>query len=820
MHVFLSDIKCALRKLFRTLGFTVVAVATLALGIGANSAIFSMVNAVKYRALPVPHPEELRNLKWTSDSTKVWVRNSYVEMPSEDTWTSDAFFHHTFVDLRDKAERVSDVMAMARVWGMVVRTDQRMAKAEGLLVSGNCFQGWQLQALKGRLFEPSDDDQHAEPVTVISYDCWKDQFDKAEDVVGKNVVLNDVSYRVIGVLPSDFHGPYVGTDIGYYLPISTQEAVAPHHTKGYEIMVRLNPDVSEKQALSELTLLYYHSMFQQDSAPFKVQLEMEDTSHGRIRYGRGFAKPLPLLMGMVGIVLLLTCLNLAGLLLVRGIGRQRDLSICQALGATRPQLMRPLLAEALALAILGAGAGLLLAAYLKQLLTRLLWSSGASLNLGNDWRVFGFTAALAILTMLLFGLLPALYATRSDFCSLLKEKMALGGSRMRLGRLLVVLQVALSLVLLTGAGLLARTLININRIPTGFKPDHLLSFYINPEVSGYSGAELKSVHKRIQTELSGLPGVESLSYSQGVSLRNGDVIWSMGARNVMLPGRSEPLGYFSYSYKNVGPDYLATLGIPLLRGRAFTLGDHTGSSKVTIINQHMAELLFGSDDPVGQPFPLNTECQIVGVCGNFKNGHIKEGESDMALFPCSQNAQRIDRLAYVVRTQQSPKRLIPQIQKTVASIDQNLMVEDVETQTESIHAMIRSERLFAMLSCGLAGIAVGLSCLGLYGLLSYQVAQRTREIGVRLALGATPHQILLPFLRSGFWLGLVGVIIGLPCMYAARKYVSSRLYGIEANDLSTIIGACVVLVLITVLASYIPARRASKVDPMEALRYE
>ena len=820
MPVFLNDFKCALRKLLRTPGFTLVTVSTLALGIGANSAIFSMVNAVKYRALPVPQPEELRNLKWISESVKVWVRNSYVQQLPENQWSSDAFYHKSFEEIRDGTELVSDVMAMARVRGLVIRTDQRMDKAEGLLVSGNCFQGWQLRALKGRLLEPSDDEHSAEPVTVISYDCWKKQFDKADDVIGKTVVLNDVIYRVVGVLPRDFHGPYVGTDIGYYVPISTQEAVAPHHTKGYELMVRLKPDVSEKQVLSELTLLYYQTMFQQDSAPFKVRLEMENSSHGRIRYGRGFAKPLPLLMGMVGIVLLLTCLNLAGLLLVRGIDRQRDLSICQALGATRLQLMRPLLAEALALAIFGAGAGLLLADYLKQLLTRLLWSPGASLNLGNDWRVFGFTTALSILTLLLFGLLPTLYATRSNFCGMLKEKMALGGSQMRLGRMLVVLQVALSLVLLTSAGLLARTLMNINRIPTGFEADHLLSFYINPEVSGYSGAELSHVHERIQSELSALPGIESLSYSQGIALRQGGITWSMGARNVMLPGRSEPLDHFSYSFKNAGPDYLATLGIPLLNGRAFTPGDTAGASKVVIITQHMADTLFGTEDPLGRPFPPHPDFHVIGVCGNFKNRHIKEGESDMALFPCSQHTDRIDSLGYIVRTRQPPKLMMAHILQTVADIDRNILVENIETQTDSIRAMTRSERLFALLSCGLAAIAVGLSCLGLYGLLSYQVARRTREIGVRLALGATPRQILLPFLRHGFFMGLIGTVIGLPGIYATSRFIRNRLWGIEANDLKTILVACAVLILITVLAAVIPARRAATTDPMEALRYE
>ncbi|MBN2686307.1 MAG: ABC transporter permease [Pontiellaceae bacterium] len=820
MRIFLSDIKCAARKLFRTPGFTLVAVLTLALGIGANSAIFSMVNAVKYRAMPVPHPEQLRNLTWFSKSVFVWVRDSYIDKLPDETWTSDAFHFETYAAMQEKAESVSDVMAMARSRGMVVRTDQRMAKAEGLLVSGNCFQGWQLKALKGRVFEPADDEPSAEPVTVISYDSWDKQFDKTNDVIGKNVVLNDVSYRIIGVLPRDFHGPYAGTDIGYYVPASTQPLVDPHHTTGYEVMVRLKPGISEAQALSELTLIYCRAMFQQDTSPEPLHLEMEDTSRGRVSYSKSYAKPLPLLMGMVGIVLLLTCLNLAGLLLVRGIERQRDLSICQAMGAMRRQLMRPLIAEALVLAVLGAGAGLLLASYLKQLLARLLWSPGAAINLGTDWRVLGFTALLTILTMLLFGLLPALYATRTDFCAFLKEKMALGGTRMRLGRTLVVLQVALSLVLLTGAGLLARTLMNINNIPSGFSPEHLLGFYINPETSGYKDEVLDNMHRQIQSALAELPGVESFSYSQGIALRQGSMIWSLGISAIWSEQHPEQPKLKYVIYKNVGPDYLSTLGIPLLYGRDFTVADNSKDApRVVIINEHLAQILFGDENPLGQPMPFNG-AEIIGVCKNFKNQHIKEAAGPLMLLPCSQNARQVNRLGYVVRTTQSPKKLMPQIVKAVRNIDPNLLVEDIETQNDSIRAMTRGERLFALLSCGLAAIAISLSCLGLYGLLSYQVARRTREIGVRLALGATPRQILLPFLRSGFLMGLVGVIIGLPCIYASTKYIRSRLWGIEANDLPTIIASCVALVLITVLAAYIPARRASKVDPMEALRYE
>ncbi len=694
-----------------------------------------------------------------------------------------------------------------------------MLKAEGLLVSGNCFDGWDIKAQQGQVIAPDHDRHDTEAVTAISYDCWQNHFNKSPDIVGQIVVLNGASFNVIGVLPPDFHGPYMGTDISFYMPIATQALAAPHHTKGYEVMVRLAPRVTEEQALSELDVLFYQAVYAGVAADKqgKLRLEMEDASHGREGYNRSLARPLPILMGMVGIVLLLTCVNLAGLLLARGSARQRDLSICQALGAGRWRLMRQLLTETLLLALLGAGVGLLLATSVKVTLSRLLWSANTTLNLSNDWMVFGFTLVLAVVTLMLFGLLPAFYSTRSQFNALLKDRSSAGG-RMRLGRSLVVVQVALSLVLLTGAGLLMRTLANLNNIPIGFNADNLLTFYVNPEVSGYQGDSLDNIHGQIQSALLALPGVESVTNSQALALRQGSMIWSMGARNVMLPCKTEPQD-FSYCYKNVGPGYLSTMGITLLSGRDFTEGDNQDAKSVVILNQHLAQEMFGDQNPVGQPFPLDNDCQIIGVCANFKNSHIKARDDSLALFPYSQHAQ-ITSLGYDVRTRVTAQSLIPQIFKAVAAIDRNLLVENIQTQNDNIRDMTRGELLFASLSCGFAAIAVGLSCLGLYGILAFQVTRRTREIGVRMALGASPQQVLRPILRSGLIMALIGVALGLPAISLTTRYIRSRLWGIEPHDPVTLIGAALLLIAICLLAAWIPARRAAKVDPMEALRYE
>jgi predicted permease len=820
MGTLINDIKYGVRQLWKSPGFTAVAVLTLALGIGANTAIFSLMNAVKFRSLPVSHPEQLHNLKWVGDSTRGWVRNSYIKRLANDQWGSDAFSYENYCNMRDHVKHVSDVMAMGRVWGMVVRTEQRMVKAEGMLVSGNCFQGWGLKPQRGRLIEPVHDHQDTEAVTVISYDCWKNHFNQARDIVGQIVVLNGASFTVIGVLPQDFHGPYMGTDIGFYMTIATQPLVAPHHTKGYEVMVRLKPEISQEQALSELDVLYYRAVYAGVPAEKQgmLRLEMEDASHGRIRYRRSLARPLPILMGMVGIVLLLTCVNLAGLLLARGTARQRDLSICQALGAGRWRLMRQLLTETMLLALLGAVVGLLLATNVKVGLSRLLWSSQTTMNLSNNWMVFGFTLVLAVVTLLLFGLLPAFYTTHSKFNGLLKDRSSAGGSRMRLGRSLVVVQVALSLVLLTGAGLLMRTLANLNNIPISFNSENLLTFYLNPEVSGYEGESLDNIHQQVQSALLTLPGVESVTNSQGLTLRQGTTILSLFAFT-MLPGKTEPQP-FSCKYKNVGPAYLSSMGIPLLRGRDFTEGDNKNAKRVVILNEHLSQVLFGEQDPVGHPFPFDKDCQIVGVCSNFKNAHIKEGEDSLALFPYDQNVEQITRLGYNVRTRNAAQALIPQILKTIAAIDRNLLVEDIKTQNECIRDMTRSERLFALLSCGFASIAVVLACLGLYGILAYQVTRRTREIGVRMALGASSCQILRPILRSGLLMALIGVALGLPAIFATTRLIRSRLWGIQPHDLVNLIVSALLLTAICVLAAWIPARRAAKVDPMEALRYE
>jgi len=821
MSTLLNDVKYSTRKLIKSPGFTLVAVLTLALGIGANTAIFSLMNAVKFRSMPVSQPEQLRNLRWIGDSTRAWVRNSYVKRLPDDQWLSDAFSHENYCTLRDEATRVTDVMAMGRVRGMVVRTQQRMLKAEGLLVSGNCFEGWGLKPQRGQLIEPDHDRRDTEAVTVISHGCWKNQFNQAPNIVGQIVVLNGASFTVIGVLPQDFHGPYMGRDIGFYMPIAAQPLAAPHHTKGYEVMVRLKPTATEEQALSELNVLFYQAVYAEVAAEKQgmLRLEMEDASRGRVGYSRSLARPLPILMGMVGIVLLLTCVNLAGLLLARGTARQRDLSICQALGAGRWRLMRQLLTETLLLALAGAVVGLGLATSVKTCLSRLIWSSHTTLNLSNDWQVFGFTLILAVVTLLLFGLLPAFYATRSGFNTRLKDRSFAGGSRMRLGRSLVVVQVALSLVLLTGAGLLMRTLANLNNIPIGFDSDNLLTFYVNPEVSGYEGQSLDNIHRQIQSSLLALPGVESVTNSQGLALRQGSMTWSSSARDVMLPGKMEPQD-FSYRFKNVGPSYLSTMKIPLLRGRDFTPGDNENAKAVVILNEHLAQALFGNQNPVGQPFPLNNDCQVIGVCANFKNNHIKERENSIALFPYMQHTQQITKLGYDVRTRHLAKALIPQILKTVAAIDRNLLVEDIKTQYDCIRDMTRGERLFASLSSGFAGIAVGLSCLGLYGILAYQVSRRTCEIGVRMALGASPQQVLWPILRSGLLMALIGVTLGLPAIFMTTRLIRSRLWGIQPHDPITLIISALLLVAICMLAAWIPARRAARIDPMEALRYD
>ena len=820
MSSLLNDMKYSTRKLIKSPGFTLVAVLTLALGIGANTAIFSLMNAVKFRSLAVRQPEQLRHLKWISDSTRAWVRNSHIKRLPNKQWFSEAFSHENYCVMRDQATAVTDVMAMGRVWGMVVRTDQRVLKAEGLLVSGNCFQGWGLKPQRGQLIEPDHDRRDTDAVTVISHDCWQNHFGKASDIVGHRVLLNGADHTVIGVLPPDFHGPYMGADIGFYMPIATQPLVAAGRPGGYEVMARLRPSVTEGQALSELNVLFRQAVYAGVSVEEQglLRLEMQDASHGRIRYSRSLARPLPLLMGMVGIVLLLTCVNLAGLLLARGTARQRDLSICQALGAGRWRLMRQLLTETLLLALAGAVVGLVMATSVKVALSRLLWSAQTTMNLGNDWLVFGFTLLLAVVTLLLFGLLPAFYTTRSRFNSLLKDRSSAGGSRMRLGRALVVVQVALSLILLTGAGLLMRTLTNLNNIPIGFNSDNLLTFYLNPKVSGYEGQSLDNIHQQVQSSLLALPGVESVTNSQNLTLRQGAMTLSKSASAELL-GNTEPQS-FSCKYKNVGPGYLSTMGIQLLRGRDFTEGDNKNTKRVVILNQHLSQTLFGDQDPVGRSLPFDEDCQIIGICANFKNSHIKERDDFLALFPYKQNVKQITRLGYDVRTRHRAATLIPQVLKSVAAIDRNLLVEDIRTQADAIRDMTRSERLFASLSCGFAGIAVGLSCIGLYGILAYQVSRRTREIGVRMALGASPPQILRPILRSGLLMALIGAALGLPAIFATTRLIRSRLWGIEPHDPVTLAVATLLLVAICILAAWIPARRAAKIDPMEALRYE
>lgn len=815
MSTFLDNVKYGLRRLLKSPGFTIVMISSLALGIGANTVIFSLVNAVQLRALPVRNPRELRVVNWVSPGLKAWSRNSYIKKLPNGHWTSDAFSYQSYCTLRENTTGVTDLMAMERLRGLRVRVRDRLGQCEGVLISDNFFDGLGLKTFMGDTITTGHGQPEMDRVTVISYACWQQYFGLDPDVIGRAVVLNEASYVVTGVLPKDFYGPYVGTKLDFYIPISAQS----HSGHAFEIMARLKPGIDPRQVQTEFEVLLHQVVYADvpSESHEPLQIVLEDGSRGRQRYSAALAKPLPLLMGMVAIVLILSCANSAGLLLVRGAARQREFSIRRALGAGRRQLIGQVLMETVVISFSGAGLGLALASGSKAVLSRMIWHSDIVLNLQNDWRIFGFTFALSIVTLLLFGLIPALHLTRSASLAGLRDKRALGAPRLRLGKMLAGVQVGLSLILLTGAGLFIQTLLNLRHVEIGFNPDNLLTFRIDPTSAGHQGEQAMNFHQQVITAVASLPGVQDVTNSQGLLLQG--YVTTLSVRNANVPGKPDPQDMTLHTV-NVGSSFLSTLGIPLLRGRDVTEADNETSAKVVIINRKLADELFADQDPLGQPFPPFPDLQIVGVCDNFKSSHIKSGIDPVILRPYRQCGRAVGALNYEIRTAVPAQTLIPAVRKAVAAVDPHALVADIRTQRDRLSDMVRRERLLATLAFGFALLAVSLSCLGIYGILAYQVVQRTGEIGIRMALGAAPRQVLWPVLRNACSMALAGVLLGLPVIFATLRIVRSHLWGVKPTDPTTLTLAAVLLLTVSVIAAWIPARRAARIDPMEALRYE
>jgi predicted permease len=866
MQTLWQDLRYGLRMMRQAPGFTAIAILSLALGIGANTALFSIVDSLLLKMLPVKEPERLvlfRSVAPREFSVGSYNGNSRTDEAGNRTMTS--FAYQSFQRMREQESAVSDIIAFGNV-GLNVSADGQADVASGQAVSGNYFIGLGVQPVLGRLLTDEDDKAAASPVTVISYRYWQQRFGSDAAVIGKQINLNNRAFTVIGITPAGFEGAMdAGStqDVTIALAWEPQLYVDPQGSNLYgagswwlRLMGRLKPGATTEQARVQLENTFHQSVIEHRKArqaqvqttggnavkDLEVQqyprLFLDPGGQGEMNSRQRYAPSLYLLLGVVGLVLLIACANVANLLLSRAASRQKEIGLRLALGASRWRLIRQLLTESVLLSALGGALGILFALWIKDgLLAVSDWGGRGmrALEPQLDWRVLGFTLVLSLLTGIIFGIAPAWRATQVDLMPALKDsgRSSSAGSRSLLSRSLIVLQVALSLLLLVGAGLFVRTLINLQRVEPGFNTHNLLLFRVRPELIGYKDEKLVQLYQQVSERLEAVPGVQAVTFSRMTLLAQGSSSSSVFLRDALnVPpdseGRIKPSGE-GYRHQ-VRENFLEVMEIPLLAGRTFKPQDDAKSPRVAIVNQTFANLYFPNEDPIGKRFTHDTkkpdEIEIIGLVKDAKYTRQRDDVPPTVYSSWRQELRGMGGATFEVRTAGDPSAAITAIRQAVSEVDANLPLNNIKTQTEQATETLQMERLFAKLVTLFGLLAQQLAAIGLFGVLAYAVSQRTREIGIRMALGANRSNVLMMIVRQGMTLALLGIGLGLVGAYVLTKYLESQmnlkamLYGVKVSDPLTYGVIAVILTLVTLIACYIPARRATKVDPMIALRYE
>lgn len=838
MENLIKDIRYGFRGLLKRKAFAAVAVLTLALGIGANTAIYTLVNAVLLRKLPVSNPQELVLFSdMTGEGTSV------EDTPRSGKWSRFSFASYKY--FRDHNDSFQDIAALrSGVARLSVRqTDAQAnaaARSSGQLVSGNYFSLLGVQAMRGRVLTPEDDKPGAEPAAVMSHRYWEKELNSDPSVVGKRVIINGTSFTIVGVTPREFFGERVRRPPDFWLPLALQPQVELRNsfldnTQVYWLMVmgRLKPGVTMAQAQGSVNLQLQQFLTDQagseltDQRKLRIQntnVELVDGSGGISGLRVLYSKPLRMLMAIVGMVLLIACANVGSLLLSRAAARRAEISLRMALGATRSRIVRQLLTESMLLALIGGICGVLLAQWGVTVLVRLV-AREAPLNTTADAGILAFTLGVSIIAGLLFGLVPAIQASRTDLASAMKEKARTvrGFWRVSPSAALVVMQVGLSMVLLTGAGLFARSLAKLQSEDVGFDRTNMLLVGIDPRLAGYKPSELATLYQQVLERVSTVANVQSVSMATYSPLSGSQRSSSIVVSGFTGDQDSDPV----VEDMLIGPKYAQTLGIPLLRGREIEIRDTASGPRVAVVNQTFVEKYFKDQNPIGRTFTFDDETdngaplQIVGVIGDVKSADTRKPATPAVFRPILQIQ---DQAAYTVniqiRTYGDPAAVTGQVRQMINQIDDKLPVYGVTTMHEQIAERHNQDRLSATLVSFFGALALILACIGLYGVMAHGVARRTNEIGIRMALGAKGGNIAWMVLRETLVLVGVGLAIGVPAALLSTRLIATQLFGLSPTDPLTLIAAAVVLTVVALLAGYIPARRASRVDPLTALRYE
>jgi len=843
----LRDLRYAARMLLHAKGWTVVVILSLALGIGANTAIFSAINGVLLTVRPVKDPGSLVRFRWTGRNDMVTSSSDYGFLRSyADGQTARATFSYPMFQQLVAANRtMTDLFACAPFGRVNVVVDGHAEIATAFISTGNYFQLLGVTARVGRMITPEDDRPAAPPVAVISPKYWSSRFAGDPAAVGKTVRINNVMVTIVGVIPASFTGvqqpedelPDISVPLALDALLNTAKESARLAQPTYwwlQVMGRLKPGATAAQAQDNLEAVfqqtaraglgsYLKSLSEQErtTAVNRARNEVprllvEPGSRGVYDVNTNELRAIAILSVVVVLVLLIVCANVANLLLSRATVRQKELSVRRALGATRLRLIRQLLTESLLLAAMGGVLGLLVGYWGKQLLPGVTGNMTAL-----DGRVLVFVSLITGLTGFVFGVAPALRGTSMTVSSALKESGGrVIGTRSLLGKSLLIAQVAISLVLLVGAGLFLRTLYNLRRVDVGFDPQKLLLFRITPQLNRYDQQHMLTLYRDLLERLRTVPGVRGAAMSQPALLSG-----STSSTSIFIQGRSYPAGAQrggSIHRLIVSPNFFEVMGIPVLMGRGLTERDSEGAPKVAVINEAAARTYFPNENPVGQRFGPSIEAtgayEIVGILRDAKYNSVRDAAPPTMYVPYLQ--ARPGNAVFEVRSAGAPESVVGAIREAVRQVDPDLPLMDVSTQIEQVERRFLQERLFAQAYSLFGGLALLLAAIGLFGLMSYNVARRTNEIGIRMALGAQRQDVLRLVMRESMMLVAIGVAAGLGIAIAASRLVTALLYGISPIDGITMLLAVGIMVLISAIAGYIPARRASRVDPLLALRYE
>ncbi|MEX2264819.1 MAG: ABC transporter permease [Bryobacteraceae bacterium] len=832
-----QDVRYGFRTMAANKTFNAMAILSLALGIGANTAIFSFMDSILLRSLPVLDPESLVILSWRTPQREMYGsnrhNNSYVDPNSG--FVGGIFSYPAF-ELLQRNDSVFSVVFGYQGAGelnLTFRGQAGLEKSE--YVSGDYFRGLGIPPATGRLIGPDDDRAGAPGTAVISFGLSQRRFGGPESAPGKSILINNLRFTVIGVTPPEFFGADPDRVPDIYLPMhsnllleSRNRSAATYLDPNFDWVVpmaRLRPGVSAAQAQAAVSAQF--SEWARTSRPKRradnvPTLLVREGAGGLDSLRRTYSKPMYILLALVGLILCIACANIANLLLARATARRSEIALRLSLGAGRLRIIRQLLTESVLLAVLGGALGVAFAIWGIRFLTALLANGRENFTLRAElnWHVLLVVAGLSLLTGVLFGLAPALQSTRTDFVPALKQShTGPAGTRGGLGmsRILIVSQIALTLLILVAAGLFVRTLSNLASIQLGFNRENLLTFQLNARQAGHKDPEIIAFYNDLRTKFNEIPGVRTASLSNHALIGTG----SSGTR-VSVSGSP----YESTSILTIGPGFFATMQVPILLGREIDERDRAGGAMVAVVNESFVKRRFRDRNPLGQHLALEMKCpkcniEIVGVSADALYGDLKSKAPPTVYLPFAQGGWGpTEEMVYALRTVGNPLNYANAVRDLVKRADPRLPLADVKSQSARIDQTINQEIVFARLCTAFAVLALVIACVGLYGTMSYNVARRTNEIGIRMALGAQRRRVLSMVLREVILLSAVGLAVSVPIALATSKLVESFLFGTKPNDPLALIGSVVALVVAALLAGYLPARNASRIDPMTALRQE